>query len=292
MRSMTGYGEAAGENDRHRVTVRLRSVNHRSLDLVLRLPEVCRRDGEEVRRRLAETLHRGRVELAVDCRFLGEPEIELRVHHGTIERLTVAVGDWQRRGWVAAPLTAGDLFRLPAVVELEPQEERWEEADRELLLRLVDEAIAALDAARQREGAALAPVVTARLQVVEEARRRLEERRDEIVERLTADLRQRLTTLLADVGVDPARLAQEAAVLVDKSDVREELDRLAAHLEHFRLAAEEPGPAGKRLDFIAQEIGRELNTIASKARDADLTQLVVRAKTACEQIREQLQNVE
>lgn len=292
MRSMTGYGEAAGENDRHRVTVRLRSVNHRSLDLVLRLPDICRRDGEEVRRRLAETLHRGRVELSVDCRFLGEPEIELRVHHGAIERLAAAVGDWQRQGWVGAALTAGDLFRLPAVVELEPREERWEEADRELLLRLVDEAVTALDASRRREGAALAPVVKARLQAVEEARRRLEERRDEIVERLASDLRQRLATLLADVEVDPARLAQEAAVLADKSDVREELDRLAAHLEHFRLASEESGPTGKRLDFIAQEVGRELNTIASKARDAELAQLVVGAKTACEQIREQLQNVE
>ncbi|MGH9381287.1 MAG: YicC/YloC family endoribonuclease [Thermoanaerobaculia bacterium] len=292
MQSMTGYGEAAGENARYRITARLRSVNHRSLDLVIRLPEICRRDAEAVRRRLSETVYRGRVELSVDVRFLGELEVELKVHQSAIERLTAAVEGWRQKGWVASALTAGDLLRLPGVVELEAQEERWEDEDRELLLHIVDEAIAALEAARRREGAALEPVVTGRLQVLHDVHGQLEQRRDDIVDRLGNDLRQRLEALLADVEVDPARLAQEAAVLVDKSDVREELDRLAAHLEHFRAAAAEPGPKGKRLDFIAQEIARELNTIASKARDADLAALVVQGKTACEQIREQLQNVE
>lgn len=292
MRSMTGYGEAAGENARHRLTVRVRSVNHRSLDLVLRLPETCRRDAETVRRRLAKRLHRGRVELTVDSRFLGEPEVELRVHRDAVERLTAASADWRQRGWIETGMTAGDLVRLPGVVELQPREELWEEEDRGLLLQLVDEAAAALDAARRREGEALRPVVTARLQVLREVCRTLEERRQEIADRLSGELRERLALLLAEMEIDAARLAQEAAILVDKSDVREELDRLAAHLEHFEQASDESGPMGKRLDFIAQEIGRELNTIAAKARDADLAQLVVRGKTACEQIREQLQNVE
>jgi uncharacterized protein (TIGR00255 family) len=290
--SMTGYGEAGADNGRYRIDVRIRTVNHRALDLALRLPESCRQEEETLRRCLSESLQRGRVDLWVDVRSLSEPAVHVEVRDAAILALAEAAAQWRERGWIQAGLAPADLLRLPGVVELRTEEGAWEDADHELLHSLVDEALAQLVAAREQEGAALATNLDERLATLRRVHEDLEGRRGQVVAGMQSELRARLDRLLSGVDIDPQRLAQEAAILVDRADIQEELDRLDAHLTHFAATMAEDGALGKRLDFIAQEISRELNTIGSKARDAELTRVVVEGKTACEQVREQLQNVE
>lgn len=292
MNSMTGYGEAGGENGRHRIDVRIRTVNHRALDLALRLPEACRQEEESLRRSLSERLQRGRIDLWVDVRPLTEPEVHVQVRGAAILALAEAAAQWRERGWVDAGLAPADVLRLPGVVELRTEEGAWEDADHDLLHTVVADALAQLVAAREQEGAALAASLDERLTKLRAVHAELAERRGQVVAGMQSELRARLERLLVGVDIDPQRLAQEAAILVDRADIQEELDRLEAHLVHFADVMQDSGAVGKRLDFVAQEISRELNTIGSKARDAELTRVVVEGKSACEQLREQLQNVE
>lgn len=292
MYSMTGYGEAGAENGRFRIDVRLRAVNHRALDLALRLPEVCRQEEDALRRRLSDSLQRGRIDVWVDVRPLAEPVVHVEVREGAISSLAEAAAQWRERGWVEQGLAPADLLRLPGVIELRTEESGWEAADHELLHDTVKDAVEQLLTARENEGAALEASLRERLAILHEVQTQLGGRRGQVVAGMQSDLRVRLERLLDGVDLDPQRLAQEAAVLVDRADIQEELDRLEAHLAHFSASMEESGAIGKRLDFIAQEISRELNTIGSKARDAELARIVVDGKSACEQLREQLQNVE
>jgi len=290
--SMTGYGEAGAENGRFRIDVRIRAVNHRALDLALRLPDACRQEEDALRRRLSESLQRGRIDLWVDARPLAEPVVHVGVREGAISALAEAAAQWRERGWVEQGLAPADLLRLPGVIDLRAEESGWEDTDHELLHRTVNEALGQLLAARENEGGALRSSLKERLTTLHEVQKQLSDRRGQVVAGMQSDLRARLERLLDGVDIDPQRLAQEAAVLVDRADIQEELDRLDAHLAHFSASMEESGAIGKRLDFIAQEISRELNTIGSKARDAELARIVVEGKSACEQLREQLQNVE
>ncbi|HKV11921.1 MAG TPA: DUF1732 domain-containing protein, partial [Thermoanaerobaculia bacterium] len=170
--------------------------------------------------------------------------------------------------------------------------EAWEPEDHELLLRVAEEAVAQLVAGREREGANLVAILDERLNGLGEAAARLDGMRGNVREELAAALRKRLAEILGGQQLDEARIAQEVALLVDRSDVSEEIDRLRSHVEHFRSVTREPGATGKRLDFLTQEIFRELNTLGAKCRNADMTRAVLDAKVLCEQMREQVQNVE
>lgn len=292
MRSMTGYGHAEEEAGQYRVRVTLRGVNHRFLDLVVRLRDEQRASEAALRELLAEGLSRGRVEVGVDVEPIGPGESRLEVDRAGLLRLSGVLDELLEEELIQGGLTAGDLVRHPQLLRVVEPERPWEQADEDLLLRVAGAALAETVASRETEGGNLAEALDARLgalrQTLEELRRLAPEVRAEAA----AALRERLQALLADHVIDATRLAQEAAILVDRSDVSEELDRLEAHLEHFRELMPSDGPVGKRLDFLTQEIFRELNTIGSKCRNARMTQAVLDAKVLCEQLREQVQNVE
>ena len=185
----------------------------------------------------------------------------------------------------------GDLLRLPEVVRLEAGDPEWSDGDRELLLSLTDRALDQLIAARATEGAQLRRAIEERLVGLGTIAGELKALRAGKSVEMARQLEQRIADVVRD-QVDADRIAQEAAILVDKSDVAEELDRLESHLDHLRAILDQEGGIGKRLDFLAQEIFRELNTVAAKCRDSEMTQRVVEGKTLCEQVREQAQNVE
>jgi uncharacterized protein (TIGR00255 family) len=292
MRSMTGYGEAAGANARYVVTAVLRAVNHRFLDLQVRLAEEARTAEQALRDLVGAAASRGRIELRVDVRPLAERRVKVELNRGVVEAAYAAVHQLVEQGLLAAGLAAGDLLRLPEALRVELSEEAWDEADGELLLGVAREALAQLVASREREGASLAAVLGERLGDLAGVAARLEALRGPVRDELAAALQRRVAELVGGAPVDPARLAQEVALLVDRSDVSEELDRLRSHLGHFRALLAEPGPAGKRLDFLTQEVFRELNTLGAKCRNAEMTRAVLDAKVLCEQLREQVQNVE
>ena len=292
MRSMTGYGEASGENARHDVTVSLRAVNHRFLDLQLRLGEDLRGSEAALRDLISREVARGRLEARVEVRSVAERKATVQVHMGVIREAHTAIHQLVEAGLVERGLAAGDLLRLPEAFRVELESEEWSEEDAELLLGVARDAVAQLVASRETEGASLILAMEEKLQGIREAVDRLDALRGSVREEIAAALRRRLAELLGAQPLDEARLAQEVALLVDRSDVSEEIDRLRSHLEHFRGVTRETAATGKRLDFLTQEIFRELNTLGAKCRNAEMTRAVLDAKVLCEQIREQVQNVE
>jgi uncharacterized protein (TIGR00255 family) len=292
MRSMTGYGEAAGANARHDLVVSLRSVNHRFLDLQLRLGDEQRASEPELRALLGKELSRGRVEARVEVRAAGEAGVRVEVHMGVVRAAHAAVHPLVEAGLVERGLAAGDLLRLPEAFRVVVEPGSWDADDHALLLRLAADALAQLVAAREREGEGLRAALGERLAGLETLVGRLDGLRGAVREELAAALSRRISELLGGHPIDEARLAQEVALAADRSDVSEEIDRLRAHLEHFRAVTGEPGPSGKRLDFLTQEVFRELNTLGAKCRNSEMTRAVLDAKVLCEQLREQVQNVE
>jgi uncharacterized protein (TIGR00255 family) len=292
MRSMTGYGEASGENARHAITVSLRAVNHRFLDVQLRIGEELRAGEAALRELLGREIERGRVEARVEVKPLAERKVEVQVHMGVIRAAHAATHKLVEDGLIERGLAAGDLLRIPEAFRVDVAAGEWEAEDQKLLLRVARDAVAQLVAARELEGGKLVAVLEERLRGLDEVVARLDAMRTNLREEIAATLRRRLAEMLGAQPLDEARLAQEVALLADRSDVSEEIDRLRSHIDHFRAVTREAGAVGKRLDFLTQEIFRELNTLGAKCRNAEMTKAVLDAKVTCEQMREQVQNVE
>jgi uncharacterized protein (TIGR00255 family) len=292
MRSMTGYGEASAENARHGITVSLRAVNHRFLDLQLRIGEELRGSEAALRDVIGKEVSRGRVEARVEMRSVAERKASVQVNMGVIREAHVAVHQLVDAGLIDRGLSAGDLMRLPEAFRVDLETEEWTPEDEELLLQAARGAVTQLVASREREGASLVAIMDEKLVGVEGAVARLDTLRGPVREEMAAALKRRLAEMLAGQALDEGRLAQEVALLVDRCDVSEEIDRLRSHVEHFRSVMREGAAAGKRLDFLTQEVFRELNTLGAKCRNAEMTRAVLDAKVTCEQIREQVQNVE
>lgn len=291
-RSMTGFGEGKAENDRFEVTVTLRSVNHRFLDLSVRMPEEFRSLEPALVQRLRDALARGRVEVRLSIRFRGRKETRVEIDETVAESYKQAAARLTDGDAVGARLSGGDLLRLPGVVSVEAAEDVFSEDDQELVEAAVTEALSALTAARAREGEELKAVLQRAVGGLGDVVARLTELIDSVRQELHERLRARLAELAGPGRVEEERMAQEAALLADRADIQEEIDRLGLHAEHFSSLLDSDGAIGKRLDFLAQEILRELNTVGSKSRSSEVTGLVLDGKVLCEQLREQVQNVE
>ena len=289
---MTGFGQATDSSDRYRITVTLRSVNHRYLDLSLRLPDAHRDKEAGLRQLLGEGVARGRVEARVEIEALDAKRVRVVLDRDLVEALHHAVAEMAEAGQLEAGLRLRDVARFPGALRVELPPTDWSEEDQRLLERVLGEALEALTEARTREGERLASTLQARLEALGEVVRQLVARRRKAQEELYSRLQKRLNDLLAEGGFPQDRLVQEAALLADRSDVQEELDRLSAHLEGFRELLAEPGALGKRLDFLTQEMLRELNTLLAKCRNMAMTGAALDGKMLCDQIREQVQNLE
>lgn len=292
MRSMTGFGQAEGRNARHAVAVVMRGVNHRFLDLALRLREDYRASEGPLREMVQAAVARGRVEMAIEVTSLENRRPEVAVDGEVVRALHAAVAELASQGIMNSELQLGDLARLPEAVKVRVPPEVWDADDQQLTLDVAGRAVEQFLAARSHEGAKLQAILRERLNELERLRGLVAGRRREAASELSANLQARIEELLGGRGLDENRLAQEVALLVDRSDVAEELDRLGSHLEHFHAVMADAGAIGKRLDFLTQEIFRELNTLGSKSRDATMIRWVLDAKVLCEQLREQVQNVE
>jgi uncharacterized protein (TIGR00255 family) len=292
MRSMTGYGQATGESSTHRIAVTIRSVNHRYLDLVIRLRDEYRHLETSVRELIGERLVRGRVEVRVDIDNLANPEISVELRGDAVEAIEAAVIAHAKRGLVSQTISLSDLLRIPDVVRVTSSLAAWSEEDRELFEETTREALEEVVALRTQEGKELAEYMLGHLDKLAVLAKEIEARRPVVQKELAARLQERVGEMTDVDKLPPDRLAQEIAFLVDRSDVREELDRLGSHLSQFRMLLEEDGAVGKRMDFLSQELLRELNTLGSKGRDVDTIRLVLDAKLLCDQLREQVQNIE
>lgn len=292
MRSMTGFGQETGENSAYRVAVTVRSVNHRYLDLVIRLRDEYRHLEPSLRELVGEQMVRGRVEVRVDIEPLASPEISVDLRTDAVEAVEQAVRDLAEGSLVSQDISLSDLLRMPDVVRFTSAPAAWSDEDRALFDATIQEALNQVVALRAQEGEDLADYLRGNLEKLSGLVEEIEARRPLFQQELAERLEERIGEM-TDIDQLPAdRIAQEVAFLVDRSDVREELDRLGSHLAHFHNLLEEEGAVGKRLDFLSQELLRELNTLGSKGRDVETIRLVLDAKVLCEQLREQIQNIE
>ena len=290
MRSMTGYGAAGGNAGSCRLTVEVRSVNQRFLDLKLNLPREYAPFEADLRRVVSGAIDRGRVEVhvsrALPPRASGV-SLQKEVAAAYVRAWKQLQKDFGVKGEIDLALFAGrsDLFAVA-----EPAADVAAEVAE--CTRLLEKALAAHRKEREREGAHLRRDMTERVRLLKATTKALEKAAALVAPRLKARLEKRLGELLGGSHVDPARLVQEAAVLADRADVHEELVRLRAHLDALEGLVKSDDGVAKRIDFVLQEVNRELNTIGSKASDLDVTNLVVAGKADVEKLREQVQNVE
>ncbi len=285
--SMTGFAATSAELPGASLVAELRSVNHRYLDLSLRLPDELRTLEPALREKFAGQLRRGKVELRLGLNRTTPGAAGLAVDPGRVAALAAAAADVARQVPQAAPLSVHEILRWPGVLA-EPTVDPDTLAAR--ALALVDEALAELAAARAREGAKLAAILSARCDDIDAQVARVAPR----IPAVHAAYTEKLNARLREAGLDPNedRLKQELALFATKVDVEEELSRLATHVAEFRRVLAAGGSAGKRLDFLAQELHREANTLGSKSVDAELSRAALELKVLIEQMREQVQNLE
>jgi uncharacterized protein (TIGR00255 family) len=293
IRSMTGYGRAEVAGSRLSLTVECKSLNHRHLDIAIKLPRALSGLELDARRAIQGAVQRGRVEVSVSAAPVeGAVAAELGVDMAQAR----AYLDIARR--VAQELGLRDELALewvlerPGVVSREEQEAPVPEDGWPLLHDALSKAMAELTARREVEGAALARELRALLGTLCEHAAVMAGRVPAALERKQQRLRERVQALLGAQPLDEARLATEVAMWAEKSDITEELARLRAHTDEFSRLLEEGGAVGRTFDFLLQEMNREVNTVASKADDLELSQAAIAAKSTLEKLREQVQNIE
>lgn len=287
---MTGFGAAEGHVGSSRVTVELRSVNHRFFNPTIKLPSAFARWESEVREALRKQVARGHVTLVAraerdETRGSAIDEAKFAQHVGQLREL-------QQRFALGGELDIGTVLRMPEVFAAGEREE--ESGTAQELVAIVDQAASVLATMREQEGSRLAAFLDERIAVIERAVARLGLRAPARLVEQRDRLRAAVQELAGGIALDDARMAQEIAVLADRLDVSEELDRFQSHIVAFRSALRDASPdgVGKRLGFLLQELLREANTTGSKAADAAMLQDVVAIKEELERIREQVENLE
>ncbi|MDO7786199.1 YicC/YloC family endoribonuclease [Desulforamulus aquiferis] len=292
IRSMTGYGRGEACTDGRRFTVELKSVNNRFCEVILRQPRVLTQIEDKIKRRIQDKVNRGRVDGYISIEETGEVTPTVKVdkalavaYHNSMEELMADLS-------ITDKIAIKDLISLPNVISLEQPEEdieKWYPAVEQACV----EALTGLLSMRENEGARLKQDILQRAdQIRDLILGQVAERAPLVVQEHREKLSQRLAEWLDSGVIDESRLAAEVAIFTDRADISEEIVRLASHLEQLGQILGEGGPVGRKLDFLVQEMNREINTIGSKANDLVITNSVVNAKSELEKIREQVQNIE
>ena len=294
IKSMTGFASTNTEIDVAAIGVTVRSVNHRYLDLQLRTPSILGEVESKLRTLVQTKVARGRIELALTIRMTTAPAVDVSWNAPLVEALRGAVRQAEERDLSAGGLATGDLLRFPQAVVVQ---EREPEADtvravQTAVLAEVERALGELDTMRRREGDYLRADLDQRRGTVGSLVNAMAEAAKAGQEGLVLRLGTRIEELGANPNADEASMAQEIVRFAARSDVSEELTRLRGHLEHWCTLSDSPDPCGRQLDFLLQEMNREVNTLGAKIEGPQISELIVAAKAELEKLREQTQNVE
>lgn len=292
--SMTGFASVSRERDEVTVGVTVKAVNHRFFDVQIRMPASLSAAEPTIRSIAQKKVARGRVEVSVSVNDRRRHAVEVSVNEALITGVSSALKGLRASGQIAGELTVSDVLRLPdALVVTESAPDPTAEVH---LVALAEEAVEAaidsLNEMRRREGSFLLEDLESRRLGLGETILHLEQAANEGRHLLSSRLNERIKDLALDVTPDAAGLVQEIVRFVARSDVSEELVRFKAHLAHWKMLSDAPEPCGRKLDFLLQEMNREINTIGSKAEGPRIPELIVHAKAELERMREQVQNVE
>lgn len=286
--SMTGYGKAIAEIPTKKITVEIKSLNSKQFDLYARIPSIYKEKEMSLRNDLSKLLERGKIDLYLNVEELTQDvtvridENRLKNYHSEIKKLSTALGVDEPNDWFEV------LFKLPDVFKQEPEklnEEEWKAVE-----QAIDTAVSDLIAFRHQEGEALKEVLIKKTHKIKELTLELEKFEAERIDKVKSRIQDALSSL-ESVTYDSNRMEQELIYYIEKLDVNEEKTRLINHLDYFLETIEADTSQGKKLGFIVQEIGREINTLGSKSNHSDMQRLVVQMKDELEQIKEQILNV-
>jgi uncharacterized protein (TIGR00255 family) len=293
---MTGFSSVTREDERATTTVTIRALNHRYLDLQLRIPQTLAALEADVRSLVGKRVTRGRVELALSLQLRQVPGVDVEFNEAFGRALETALEQARTRGLVSGALTPGDLLRMPQAITIR---DRQAAEDPELqaavagqALAVIGDALADLDGMRSREGDHLRADLDGRRVLVADLVERIAVAADDGRGAFETRLADRVRELRMDLQADETAVAQEIVRLAARSDISEEVARFRAHVSHWVTLADSPESCGRKLDFLLQEMNREVNTMGSKADGLRVSELVIAAKAELEKMREQVQNVE
>ena len=294
IKSMTGFASLTREDENATISVTVRTVNHRFLDLQLRVPSMLATIEPRLRALVQQRIARGRTEVSISIQSRAVPSVEVEVNEAILDAVGAALDRARERGLVSGTLTPGDLLRVPQAVTVR---ERTEPNAQDAIVATQAEgalatALEELDGMRVREGEHLRADLDARREVLRDLFERAAQAAEAGLEGVRVRLAERIRELRAESLADEASIAQEIVRFARRSDITEETVRFRGHLDHWQALSESPEPCGRKLDFLLQEMNREVNTLGSKAEGPGVPELVVALKAELEKVREQVQNVE
>jgi uncharacterized protein (TIGR00255 family) len=293
---MTGFASITSEDEHATVAVTIRALNHRYLDLQLRIPQALAAIEAEVRSLVGRRIARGRVELSVLLQLRQPPAVEVEFNETFGNALSAAIDQARDRGLVTGALTPGDLLRLPQALTIrERRNDTDETVEKELDARAsaaIADALTDLDSMRTREGDHLRQDLDQRRSFVADLVERVASAADEGRAAMERRLAERVRELRVELQADQTLVAQEIVKMAARSDISEEVTRFRGHVAHWVALSDSAEPCGRKLDFLLQEMNREVNTMGSKADGLRVSELIITAKAELEKMREQVQNVE
>jgi len=296
IKSMTGFASVTREDERATMTVTIRALNHRYLDLQLRMPQTLAALEADVRALVGKRVARGRVELGLSVQLRQVPGVDVEFNESFGRALEAALHQARARGLVSGQLTPGDLLRMPQAITIRDRQTTDDPALQDAVaaqaLGAVGDALGDLETMRSREGDHLRADLDGRRALVADLVERIAVAADEGRAALEARLAERVRELRAELQADETAVAQEIVRLAARSDISEEVARFRAHVSHWVTLSDSAEPCGRKLDFLLQEMNREVNTMGSKADGLRVTELIIAAKAELEKMREQVQNVE
>jgi uncharacterized protein (TIGR00255 family) len=290
MQSMTGYGRAQASTEEVAVVVEIQAVNKRQAEVILNLPDSLSPWESEIRSIVDRTIGRGRITVNFNLEFTS-PQVEPVLNRRLAKSYLAAFKALQSELRLNGEITIDTLLRSPGVIE-QPTTKQLSPKTRTPLLAALQAALDQLLAMRAKEGANLKRDLTRRIKSIRNCLHQVKRLRPRASERYRTNLHARIRNSGIEIPLDDDRLAKEVAFFSERSDFSEEITRLDSHLGQLMDTLENKEPIGRTLEFLCQEIGRELNTLSAKANDAEISQLVVQAKSELEKVREQIQNVE
>lgn len=298
LKSMTGFGRGEYEDESFSITVEMKTVNHRYNEVAIRLPRFLNPLEDKIRKTILKTVNRGRIDVFINADYTSSDNCTLKVdknlaaaYHKALQEVGAAIG--ADNVAINGAVELLHIARCPEVINVKEGffdvEAVWPKVE-----QAVNQAVANLVAMRETEGGNIYGDFIYRADLIAAKLAEIEERSPKVVEEYQAKLSERLNNLLEEhnIAVEPERLLQEVAIFADRTSITEEIVRLKSHIKQFKTIIASEQPVGRKLDFLIQEFNREANTIASKANDYTLAQIVVDVKAEIEKIREQIQNIE
>ena len=291
MRSMTGYGRASLEKENRNYQIEMKSVNHKYSDITIKLPKTLTYLEDKMKKQIGASISRGKVDVFVSFENNSGEGKDIIVNHEMVKKYMDAFYTLAEENQLALSIPVTEVIKLPEVLSVQTIETKEDVIEQEVMACL-QEAIQHFVEMREVEGNKIKEDLLDRVEQVEKEILKFSEYSAGLVEEYVVKLRQRVKDMLQSDEIEESRIAQEAVIFADRTSIEEEVTRLKSHVMQMKNLLEEKKPVGKKMDFLIQEMNREVNTIGSKSANLEITNLVIDLKTMLEDIREQIQNIE